>query len=60
MAISPLLMDWFRYEIAGQGLETVLRSEDGHPVGLRNLHNRIQIDPPKQRSIYGLATDLWR
>ena len=53
-------MDWFRYEIAGQGLETVLRSEDGHPVGLRNLHNRIQIDPPKQRSIYGLATDLWR
>jgi hypothetical protein len=57
---TKLVLRTFAGWFAGQGLETVLRAEDGHPVGLRNLHNRIQIDPPKQRSIYGLAMDLWR
>jgi hypothetical protein len=58
--VAPLLMAWFRCEIAGQGSETVLRSVDGQPLGIRNLHNRIQVDPSKQRDIYGVAMDLWR
>jgi hypothetical protein len=58
--IAPLLRDWYQLEIAGQGPETVVRSEDGQVVGLRVLHNRIQIDRSKQRTIYDRAMDLWR
>jgi len=58
--IAPLLRDWYRYEIGGEGPETVVRSEEGQVVGLRVLHNKIQIDPPKQQTIYNRAMDLWR
>jgi hypothetical protein len=58
--IAPLLSDWYGYEIAGQGPETLVRSEHGHVVDLRGLHNRIQIDPAKQYAIYQRAMDLWR
>jgi len=58
--IAPLLREWYGYEITGQGQETVIRSADGRGVGLRHLHNLIQIDPPKQRTVYNRAMDLWR
>jgi hypothetical protein len=58
--IAPLLSDWYGYEIAGQGPETLVRSEHGHVVDLRGVHNRIQIDPAKQYAIYQRAMDLWR
>ena len=58
--IAPLLRDWYRYEIVGQGPKTVVRSEEGHVISIRVLHNRIQIDPPKQYSVYQRAMDIWR
>jgi len=58
--IAPLLRDWYGYEIAGHGPETVVRSQNGDRVGLLVLHHKIQIDPSKQRTIYDRAMDLWR
>jgi hypothetical protein len=58
--VALLLKDWYGYEIDGQGRGTVVRSPDGQAVPLRLLHSRIQLDPAKQRSIYGRAMDLWR
>lgn len=60
LVIGPLLTEWYRYEIVGQGPETVVRSAEGQVVGLRVLHNLIQIDRLKQRTIYDRAMDLWR
>jgi len=58
--IAPLLKDCYRYEIAGEGSKTVVRSERGDVVRLRGLDDRIQIDPSKQYTIYQRAMDLWR
>jgi hypothetical protein len=58
--IAPLLKDWFGCEIAGQGAQTAIRSQDGQVVGIGVLHTRIQLDRSRQRSIYQVAMDLWR
>lgn len=59
-AIGALLREWYGYRIDGQGPGTVVRSADGKTVPLRPLHSRIQLDPPKERSLYGRMMDLWR
>jgi hypothetical protein len=58
--LTKWLEAWFGYQISRQGVETLIHTADGRLVELRALHTRIQADPEKQRSIYGLAMDLWR
>jgi hypothetical protein len=58
--IAPLLKDWYRYAIAGEGSTTVVLSEHDIVVALHGLHNQIQNDPQKQYTIYQRAMDLWR
>jgi len=57
---APLLQDWYGYKIEGQGPNAAVRSHEGEVVDLRDLHQRIQNDPVKQRAIYNRAMDLWR
>ena len=58
--VAALLRDWYRYEVSGEGSATAIRSAEGHVVGVKPLHTQIQMDPAKQRSIYGVAMDFWR
>jgi hypothetical protein len=58
--VGSLLKEWYGCEIDGQGPGTVVRAPDGSAVRLRVLHSRIQLDPQKERSLYGRKMDLWR
>ena len=60
VVVAPLLSDWYRYQIFGQGPETVVRSANGQVIDLRVLHRQIQVDSSKQYTIYQRAMDLWR
>ncbi len=62
-ALPPLekkMREWFGYSASRQGGETILRDQQGLVVDLKSLHVQIQMDPERQRSIYGQGMDIWR
>ncbi len=59
-SITPLLGEWFGYELELHGNSVRIRARDCAEVNELTLHQRIQGDESKQATLYRAAMSLWR
>jgi hypothetical protein len=59
-AIVSLLKEWFGYQVAGEGGDTIILNDRAEAIDSLWLHLRIQNDGPKQHAFYQTAQSLWR
>ena len=56
--ILPLVRSFGYEPVAGS--PSLVRNANGETLTAADVHARIQMDEPKQHSLYGRAMDLWR
>lgn len=58
--ISPLLDEWFGYQLCGDGPDTLVLNPKNEAIDPLWLHLKIQSDADKQYRLYQTAMSLWR
>jgi hypothetical protein len=58
-SVTPLLQQWFGYELEEAGSVVRIRTSDGGEIDPLSLHLRIQEDSGKQHTLYRTAMTLW-
>lgn len=56
----PLLNNWFRYHLEGDGPDTLIVNNNNEAIDPLWLHLTIQRDRGKQGELYNTAMSLWR